>query len=71
MAYLRLRERIAEILIVVRHDNVLDISPNVTYTINCADFGAKHDLTIRSAGDPAKTVWFAPAGTTRFAEGAT
>ena len=129
---------------ITENDNVLDISPNVTYTINCEDFGAKHDLTIRrtyatvnkmgvnppnsvidppvavsdniwpqtqyntcvgsgiqdayrsvmpssllspqdyvfpasasvavgtssltirSAGDPAKTVWFAPAGTTDF-----
>ena len=134
---------------ITENDNVLDISPNVTYTINCEDFGAKHDLTIRrtyatvnkmgvnppnsvidppvavsdnvwpqtqyntcvgsgiqdayrsvvpssllspqdyvfpasasvavgtssltirSAGDPAKTVWFAPAGTTTFTAGAT
>jgi len=27
-------------------DNVLDISPDVTYTINCEDYGKKHDLTI-------------------------
>ena len=134
---------------ITENDNVLDISPNVTYTINCEDFGAKHDLTIRrtyatvnkmgvnppnsvidppvavsdnvwpqtqyntcvgsgiqdahrsvlpssllspqdyvfpasasvavgttsltirSAGDAAKAVWFAPAGTTRFTEGPT
>jgi hypothetical protein len=134
---------------ITENDNVLDISPNVTYTINCEDYGAKHDLTIRrtyatvnkmgvnppasvidppvavsdniwpqtqyntcvgsgvqdtyrsvmpssllsppdyvfpasasvavgtstltirSAGDAATTVWFAPAGTTRFTEGAT
>jgi hypothetical protein len=29
------------------NDNVLDISTGVTYTINCEDFGQKHDLTIR------------------------
>jgi hypothetical protein len=130
------------------NDNVLDIDPNVKYTINCEDFGAKHDLTIlrtyatvnkmganppsstidppvvvsdnvwpvaqytyavnagiedayrgvlpsghmttqdfvfpascaapggtasitiRSSGDPANAVWFAPAGTNSFAEGA-
>jgi hypothetical protein len=28
-------------------DNVLEISPNVTYTINCEDYGQKHDLTIK------------------------
>ncbi|WP_010243045.1 carbohydrate-binding protein [Acetivibrio cellulolyticus] len=28
------------------NDNVLDIDPGVKYTINCEDFGAKHDLTI-------------------------
>lgn len=28
------------------NDNVLEISPNVTYTINCEDYGQKHDLTI-------------------------
>ena len=28
-------------------DNILDISPNVTYTINCEDYGQKHHLTIR------------------------
>ena len=27
-------------------DNILDISPDVTYTINCEDYGKKHDLTI-------------------------
>lgn len=29
------------------NDNVLEISPNVTYTINCEDFGSKHHLTIK------------------------
>ncbi len=29
-------------------DNVLDISPNVTYTINCEEFGDKHHLTIKN-----------------------
>ena len=28
------------------NDNVLEISPNVTYTINCEDYGQKHHLTI-------------------------
>ncbi|HEY6729254.1 MAG TPA: right-handed parallel beta-helix repeat-containing protein [Polyangiaceae bacterium] len=28
------------------NDNVLDIDPGVKYTINCEDFGEKHDLTI-------------------------
>lgn len=28
-------------------DNVLEISPNVTYTINCEDYGQKHDLKIK------------------------
>jgi len=28
------------------NDNVLDIDPGVKYTINCEDFGKKHDLTI-------------------------
>jgi len=31
---------------ITENDNVLDISPNVTYTINCEDYGKKHDLTI-------------------------
>lgn len=131
---------------IVENDNVLDIDPGVTYTINCEDFGEKHDLTIlrtyatvnkmgvnppnsqidtpivvsdavwpvtqygyalnsgieeayrdiipsellalqdyvfpasceaptgtmldiRSSGDPSNTVWFAPAGSSNFAEG--
>lgn len=32
---------------IVENDNVLDIDPAVKYTINCEDFGDKHDLTIR------------------------
>ena len=28
------------------NDNVLEIDKNVTYTINCEDYGQKHDLTI-------------------------
>src|SRR6185436_18069195 len=32
---------------ITEDDSVLDIDPGVTYTINCEDFGAKHDLTIR------------------------
>ncbi|MCQ2417594.1 MAG: carbohydrate-binding protein [Oscillospiraceae bacterium] len=28
------------------NDNVLEIDPNVTYTINCEDYGKKHHLTI-------------------------
>ncbi len=31
---------------VVENDNILDIDPNVKYTINCEDFGDKHHLTI-------------------------
>jgi hypothetical protein len=134
---------------ITENDSVLDIDKGVTYTINCEDYGAKHDLTvlrtystvnkmgktpptstvdapvvvadavwpvtqygfcvksgiedkyrtvipstvlpiqdyvfpascaapkgtatltIRSSGDAANTAWFAPAGTTTFAEGAT
>jgi hypothetical protein len=134
---------------ITENDSVLDIDKGVTYTINCENFGDKHDLTIlrtyatvnkmganppnstintpivvadavwpvtqygfavksgiedtwqsvvprsvlpiqdyvfpascaapkgtatlpiRSSGDAGNTVWFAPAGTTTFAEGAT
>lgn len=31
---------------IVENDNVLDIDHDVHYTINCEDFGEKHDLTI-------------------------
>ncbi len=31
---------------IIENDNVLDIDPGVKYTINCEDFGEKHDLTI-------------------------
>ena len=31
---------------ITENDSVLDIDKGVTYTINCEDFGAKHDLTI-------------------------
>lgn len=31
---------------ITENDNVLEIDPGVKYTINCEDFGAKHDLTI-------------------------
>ena len=31
---------------ITENDNVLDISPGVKYTINCEDYGSKHDLTI-------------------------
>jgi hypothetical protein len=31
---------------ITENDNVLDIDPGVKYTINCEDFGAKHDLTV-------------------------
>lgn len=31
---------------ITENDNVLDIDPGVKYTINCEDFGQKHDLTI-------------------------
>jgi hypothetical protein len=134
---------------ITENDNVLDIDKGVTYTINCEDYGDKHDLTIlrtyatvnkmgknpptstidtpvvvadavwpvtqygfavksgiedkyrsimptgvtsipdfvfpascaapkgtatltiRSSGDAGNAVWFAPAGTSTFAEGAT
>jgi len=29
------------------NDNILEISPNVTYTINCEDYGQKHHLKIK------------------------
>jgi hypothetical protein len=32
---------------ITENDNVLDIDPGVKYTINCEDYGNKHDLTIR------------------------
>jgi len=32
---------------ITENDNVLDIDPNVKYTINCEDYGEKHDLTIQ------------------------
>ncbi|MBN1600416.1 MAG: hypothetical protein JW915_02350 [Chitinispirillaceae bacterium] len=31
---------------ITENDNILDINPNVKYTINCEDFGDKHHLTI-------------------------
>lgn len=31
---------------ITENDNVLDIDPAVKYTINCEDYGKKHDLTI-------------------------
>jgi membrane carboxypeptidase/penicillin-binding protein PbpC len=31
---------------ITQNDNVLDIDKGVTYTINCEDYGDKHDLTI-------------------------
>jgi hypothetical protein len=31
---------------ITENDNVLDIDPGVTYTINCENFGSKHDLTV-------------------------
>lgn len=31
---------------ITENDNVLDIDPGVKYTINCEDYGGKHDLTI-------------------------
>jgi hypothetical protein len=31
---------------ITENDSVLDIDPNVTYTINCEDYNGKHDLTI-------------------------
>lgn len=31
---------------IAENDNVLDIDPGVTYSINCENFGSKHDLTV-------------------------
>jgi hypothetical protein len=31
---------------ITENDSVLDIDPNVTYTINCENYGEKHDLTV-------------------------
>lgn len=31
---------------ITQNDNILDIDPGVKYTINCEDYGGKHDLTI-------------------------
>jgi hypothetical protein len=31
---------------ITENDNVLDIDPGVTYSINCENFGNKHDLTV-------------------------
>jgi hypothetical protein len=31
---------------ITENDSVLDIDKGVTYTINCEDYGAKHDLTV-------------------------
>jgi hypothetical protein len=31
---------------ITENDNVLDIDPGVTYSINCENFGSKHDLTV-------------------------
>jgi hypothetical protein len=31
---------------ITENDNILDIDPGVKYTINCEDYGGKHDLTI-------------------------
>lgn len=31
---------------VIENDNILDIDPEIKYTINCEDYGQKHDLTI-------------------------
>ena len=31
---------------ITENDNVLDIDPGVTYTINCENYGNKHDLTV-------------------------
>ena len=47
---------------ITENDSVLDIDPGVTYTINCEDYGAKHDLTIlrtyatvnKNGGQPAE-----------------
>jgi hypothetical protein len=40
------------------------------FPASCAAPKGTATLTIRSSGDAANTVWFAPTGTTTFAEGA-
>jgi membrane carboxypeptidase/penicillin-binding protein PbpC len=46
-------------------------APDFVFPASCAAPKGTATLTIRSSGDAANTVWFAPAGTTTFAEGAT
>jgi len=41
------------------------------FPASCAAPKGTATLTIRSSGDAGNTVWFAPAGTSTFAEGAT
>ena len=41
------------------------------FPASCAAPKGTATLTIRSSGEAGNTVWFAPAGTTTFAEGAT
>jgi membrane carboxypeptidase/penicillin-binding protein PbpC len=41
------------------------------FPASCAAPKGTATLTIRSSGDAGNVVWFAPAGTTTFAEGAT
>ena len=41
------------------------------FPASCAVPGGTRAIDIRSSGDPAGAVWFAPAGTATFVEGAT
>ncbi len=44
--------------------------PDYVFPASCAAPKGTASITIRSSGDAANTVWFAPAGTTVFTEGA-
>jgi hypothetical protein len=50
-------------------DSLLSVQDYV-FPASCAA-SAGTNINIRSSGDPSNTVWFAPAGTTDFVEGAT
>jgi len=45
--------------------------PNYVFPASCAAPSGTATLTIRSSGDAANAVWFAPAGTTSFVAGPT
>ena len=45
--------------------------PDYVFPASCSASPAAASLTIRSLGNASSVVWFAPAGTTQFVEGAT